>query len=142
MRLRKATERRTKMRFDMNREVRYRLLENSRIVDSGLGTTENISSGGVAFQSDGDFPVGAYMELSISWPVLLDNACAMRLIVFGRVLRGAGETKVCTIEKWEFRTQSRQANNCVPLRIDGKLQRWVEYRREVMMRTVASAATA
>jgi hypothetical protein len=142
MRLRKPTERREKMRFEMARELRYRLLENNRIVSSGLGSTDNISSSGVAFQSDAEFPNGAYIELSISWPALLDDTCPMRLIVFGRILRGAHATKVCTIEKWEFRTQPRQITTRMPLRIDSKLQRWAEYRKDVMMRAAASLATA
>jgi len=80
------------------------------------------------------------MELSISWPALLDDVCPMRLIVFGRVLRGAEQTKVCSVEKWEFRTQSRHVTPSIPMRIDGKLQRWAEYRKEVMMRTAAALA--
>jgi PilZ domain len=142
MRLRKSTERRNKMRFPMNREVRYKLLEDERIIAAGLGTTTNMSSGGVAFNSDADLPNGSFIELSISWPALLDSVCPMRLIVFGRVLRGSEEAKVCSVEKWEFRTQSRQVAAKMPLRIDGKLQRWAEYRKEVIMRTAAAAATA
>jgi len=128
------------MRFPMNREMRYKLLENDRIVAAGLGTTANMGSGGIAFQSDAELPDGYFIELSISWPALLDDVCPMRLIVFGRVLRGSEETKVCSVEKWEFRTQSRQATTNMPLRIDGKLQRWAEYRKEVMTRASASIA--
>ncbi len=142
MRLRKPTERRNKTRFPMIREVRYKLLEGDRIVAAGMGTTENMSSGGVAFQSNVDLPDGSFIELSISWPLMLDNVCPMRLIVFGRVLRGAEETKVCTVEKWEFRTQSRKLTTAIPLRIDGKLQRWAEYRKEVLMRTTAATVAA
>lgn len=142
MRLRKSTERRDKMRFPMERELRFKLLENDRIVASGLGTTTNMSSGGVAFTTDAELPGGSYIELSISWPALLDEACPMRLIVFGRVLRGVGDTRVCTVEKWEFRTQARQVTARIPLRIDGKLQRWAEYRKEVMMRAQAAATPA
>ncbi|MGA2269536.1 MAG: hypothetical protein ABSH44_13790 [Bryobacteraceae bacterium] len=47
---------------------------------------------------------GTFIELSISWPALLDQTCPMRLIVFGRVLRGAGRTAACTLDKYEFRT--------------------------------------
>ena len=142
MRLRKPTERREKMRFSMVRELRFKLLEKDRIVASGFGTTANMSSGGVAFMSDAELPNGSYVELSISWPALLDEECPMRLIVFGRILRGSEYTKVCTVEKWEFRTQSRQMTARTPLRMDGKLQRWAEYRREVMMRAQAAATPA
>ncbi|MGA7236964.1 MAG: PilZ domain-containing protein [Bryobacteraceae bacterium] len=142
MKLRKPTERRDKMRFPMNRELRYKLLEDERIMAAGLGTTVDMSSGGVAFHSDGALPNGSFIEISISWPALLDDVCPMRLIVFGRVLRGSEQVKVCTVEKWEFRTQSRQIATSMPLRIDGKLQRWAEYRKEIIMRTSAAAAHA
>lgn len=142
MRLRKPTERRDKMRFPMNREFRFKLLEDERIMAAGLGTTVDMSSGGVAFHSDVDLPNGSFIELSISWPALLDDVCPMRLIVFGRVLRGSEPVKVCTVEKWEFRTQARRIATSMPLRIDGKLQRWAEYRKEIIMRTSAAAAHA
>lgn len=142
MRLRKATERRDKMRFPMERDLRFKLLENDRIVASGFGTTANMSSGGVAFKSDAQLPNGSYVELSISWPALLGEQCPMRIIVFGRIMRGSEEMKVCSIEKWEFRTGSRQMTAQSPLRIDAKLQRWAEYRREVLMRAQAAATPA
>src|ERR1700749_4841238 len=138
VKLRRATERRNKMRFPMNREVRFKLLEGDRIVSAGLGTTSNLSSSGVAFDSETDLPDGSFIELSISWPALLNDICPMRLIVFGRVIRGAEDTKVCSVEKWEFRTQSRHVNVNMPMRMDGKLQRWAEYRKEVMMRTAVA----
>jgi hypothetical protein len=131
------------MRFPVAQELRYKLLELDRIVASGSGTTENMSSGGVAFHADAVLAEGSYIELSIAWPVLLNGACPMRLIVFGRVARGKEDTKVCTVEKWEFRTQSSKVATASPLRIDSKLQRWAEYRRDVMTRTAgASAALA
>jgi hypothetical protein len=142
MRLRKSTERRNKMRFPMNRELRFKLLEDERIMAVGMGTTTNMSSGGVAFQAEANLPEGSFIELSVSWPALLDDVCPMRLIVFGRVLRGSGPAKVCSVEKWEFRTQSRKVAASMPLRVDGKLQRWAEYRKEVIMRTSAAAAVA
>ncbi len=130
------------MRFAMAQEVRYKLVEGDRMVASGVGTTENMGSGGIAFRSDAALPNGCFIELSISWPVLLGEACPMRLIVFGRVFRGSEETKVCTVEKWEFRTQSRRLTAVPPLRIDSKLQRWAEYRKDVVARTAAAGAPA
>jgi hypothetical protein len=93
-------------------------------VRSGSGESINIGSGGVWFSVENDVAVGAFVQLSISWPVLLDQACPMRLIVFGRVLRGGSGACACTIDKYEFRTQAR----VVPpnaLRTDALLERWV-----------------
>jgi hypothetical protein len=47
----------------------------------------------------------------------------MRLVVSGRVLRGAGRTAVCTVDKHEFRTaRASRANAWV--RPDSMLERW------------------
>ena len=147
MNVKRSTERRAKMRFPMNREMRYKVLEADRIVASGVGTTANISSNGVAFHADAFLRSGSFIELSISWPAMLADSCPMRLIVFGRVLRGVDDMKVCTVDKWEFRTAARTsmvaaAAVAVPLRADAKLMRWVEYRKEVIQRTATAHAMA
>ncbi len=139
VKLKKPTERRIKTRFAIGREMRYKILEDNQIVAAGRGMTCNISSGGVAFECDAPLPEGSFVELSISWPALLNDACPMRLIVFGRVLRGSAQTKACSVEKWEFRTQARTASRTIPMRVDGKLQRWAEYRKEVMLRQTTGA---
>lgn len=126
-------ERRNKSRFPINRELRYKLLENDAIVAAGNGETIDISSSGIAFTSDKPVKTEAFIELSISWPVLLDEACPMRLIVFGRVQRSGSRTTVCSVEKYEFRTQARVFRAAPPMRSDCKLQRWAEgYRRELL----------
>jgi PilZ domain len=122
----RSIERRSKTRFPMQREVRYKLLEGDRIIASGTGTTCNMSSSGVAFTCDRPLPMGGFIELSISWPVLLDNGCPMRLIVFGKVLRTGMNRSVCTVEKHEFRTQARTLQFTAPPRVDGTLLRWAK----------------
>jgi hypothetical protein len=143
MRFKNPAERRTKKRFPLNSDLSYKILNDERIVAAGRGTAANMSSGGIAFECPADLPAGSFIELSISWPALLNGVCPMRLIVFGEVLRGSDGTKACSVEKWEFRTQARQvAPLPMPLRIDSKLQRWMEYRKEVGVRTAAAAPPA
>ena len=124
-------ERRSKQRFILEREVRYRVLEEDRIVEIGTGTTLNISSGGVAFIADHDIGSGAFVEVSISWPALLDNSCRMRLVAFGRVLRSMENRIAVTIEKYEFRTQGRApADGLLNTRGEMLLRRWADGRKE------------
>jgi hypothetical protein len=124
-------ERRKKARFPLHREVRYKLLEDNTIIAAGIGETMNISSSGVAFTIDQRLKPGSFIELSISWPVLLDQSCPMRLIVFGRVQRSSEEKAVCTVDKYEFRTQARAFQAAAPVRSDAMLQRWADgFRRE------------
>ncbi len=119
------------MRFKMNRELRYKLLEDERIMAAGLGTTTDMSSRGVAFHSDADLPTGSFIELSISWPALLGDVCPMRLIVFGRVLRGSEPSKYVLWKNGNSARRRAGSPYPMPLRIDGKLQRWAEYRKEI-----------
>jgi hypothetical protein len=147
MKLKNAVERRAKLRFAVSREVRYKLLENDKIIATGKGETIDMSSGGVAFRtaaaSQTTMPeAGRYIELSISWPALLDNNCPMRLVVYGRVTRVSDSTIVSTVEKWEFRTGSRQVTPVIPIQTDHRLIRWVEYRKDVLMKSAAGPASA
>jgi PilZ domain len=118
----KQIERRTKKRFPIHRELRYKLLENDVVTETGIGETLDLASGGVAFQIDHPLKVGTYVELSISWPVLLDDSCAMRLIVSGRVVRIWGKRSACRVEKYDFRTQARNLQPLVAVRNQPVLQ--------------------
>ncbi|MCU1232197.1 MAG: type pilus assembly PilZ [Candidatus Solibacter sp.] len=134
----KENDRRAKYRFEIERDVRYKLAEDGVVVAAGTGRTLNICSGGVAFTSEQALTPGGFVELSISWPVLLDETCPMRLIVFGRLLRCSGQHAVCSIDKYEFRTQSRTFQPTAPTRSDGMLQRWADgVRRETLRTSVA-----
>ena len=112
----------------MEREIRYRVLEQDKIIAVGSGKTLNLSSSGVAFVVDNnDLPVGAFIELSIAWPALLENRCPLQLIGFGRVLRSAGGVVASTIEQYEFRTLARVVpEGAWSARGDQKLRRWAE----------------
>jgi hypothetical protein len=130
------TERRSKMRFPIHRDLRYKLLEDSTVIESGMGETIDMASGGMAFQIEHPLKVGAFIELSISWPVLLDDSCAMRLIVFGRIVRACGKRSACCVDKYEFRTQARVLRPMVAVRNDSMLQRFAgSVRKESMKAT-------
>lgn len=119
-------ERRHKARFPIHRELKYRLMQDGRILEAGLGQTVNICSGGVAFSLDRELATGTFIELSISWPVLLDNGTPMRLVIFGRVLRSDEGVSACTVDKYEFRTQARTAQNNTGYRSSILPLRWGE----------------
>jgi hypothetical protein len=136
----KNNERRAKYRFRIERELRYKLTTDGVVVASGSGQTLDICSGGVAFSSTQALNPGAFVELSISWPMLLDETCPMRLVVFGRILRCTGSTAVCSIDKYEFRTQSRTFQTTVATRSDSMLNRWVDGMRKETLK--ASGARA
>ena len=63
----KATERRSKFRFDMQRDLRYKMTGDGLPSAAGAGQTINMCSEGVAFAAEQTMPAGAFVELSISW---------------------------------------------------------------------------
>lgn len=110
-------ERRAKHRFAMERELRFKVLDGERPL-TGIGNTVDISSGGVAFETITRLLPGSLVEISISWPVLLDDTCLMRLIVLGRVVRTGRQVVACTVDKYEFRTQARVPQNPPPRTVE------------------------
>ena len=102
-------ERRTKRRFQIEQEVRYKMLYGQRIAETGTGRTTNISSGGVWFSTENMLTSGMPVELSMNWPVLLNDSCPMKLMIYGCVVRSNGKGAAVAIERYEFRTQGSRA---------------------------------
>ena len=108
-------ERRAKRRFRIEQEVRYRLLYGHRIAEMGVGRTVNISSGGVWMTTETVLSPGLPVELSISWPALLNDVCPMKLMIYGCVVRSNERGAAIAIERYEFRTQgSRGLQQAAP----------------------------
>jgi hypothetical protein len=102
-----TAERRRSSRFPIEREVRYKTLNQRSESVAGSGKTLNISSSGVLFTSDHELPVGTRLELSISWPAQLNERCLLNLVARGRVTRHSKGQLALQIQQYEFRTQSR-----------------------------------
>jgi len=102
-------ERRTKRRFMIDQEVKYKMLYGQRIAETGVGRTMNISSGGVWFSTENMLTSGMPVELSMNWPVLLNDSCPMKLMIYGCVVRSNEKGAAVAIERYEFRTQGSRA---------------------------------
>ena len=98
-------ERRTKRRFQIDQDVRYKMLYGQRIAETGAGRTMDVSSGGVWFSTDNMLTRGMPVELSMNWPVLLNESCPMKLMIYGCVVRSNERGAAVAIERYEFRTQ-------------------------------------
>jgi len=98
-------ERRIKRRFQIEQEVKYKMLYGQRIAETGAGKTVNISSGGVWFTTENTLTPGMPVELSMNWPVLLNDSCPMKLMIYGCVIRTNDRGAAVAIERYEFRTQ-------------------------------------
>jgi PilZ domain len=120
----KENDRRGKRRFSIARELRFKVLDSPRGSLTGIGNTVDISSGGIAFETVTSLAPGSLIEMSISWPVLLDQTCLMRLVVLGRVVRTRRQVVACTVDKYEFRTQARTPQRPGGAEVNSTLRRW------------------
>lgn len=90
----------------MERHVRYQVVSKRGSEDAGEGKTVNVSSCGVLFTCRHDLQPGRRVKLWISWPVPLNDKCALKLVVRGRVVRSEEGRAAIEIQQHEFRTQS------------------------------------
>ena len=109
-------DRRSDRRYDIQLELRWKLIRRRRVLENGVGQTIDLSSGGILFDPGRQLPVGLNVELSIAWPVLLRNVAPMQLIVSGRIVRATGNRTGVVMVQHEFRTsgmlaEARNANN-------------------------------
>ena len=116
-------ERRNKQRFEIRREMRYTLREDGKVIGWGTGSTLDIGSKGAAFTTPEQLKPGTAIEISVSWPALLDGRCALRLVASGQVLRSAPGMAACSISTFEFRTQGQAAAIPRVAPLDRKLPR-------------------
>jgi len=97
-------DRRQDRRYRIHLDLRWKLIRRRRVLDTGVGQTVDLSSGGILFDPGRQLPVGLNVELAISWPVLLRNEAPMQLIVSGRIVR-AGQNRIAVaMVQHEFRT--------------------------------------
>ena len=108
------TERRASTRFAMELKVNYTVSDRRRaLVKTGSGRTIDMSSSGLRFTTDSPLIAGLRLTVCIDWPVLLDGAVRLQLVVSGAVVRANGAAAVLRIRRHQFRT-SRLGLNSVP----------------------------
>jgi hypothetical protein len=97
-------DRRFDRRYQLQLELRWKLIRRRKVQNAGAGRTIDLSSGGVLFDAARPLPVGLNVELSISWPVLLHDIAPMQLVISGRIVRSIGGYTAVEITQHEFRT--------------------------------------
>src|SRR3954453_21127639 len=101
-------ERRAKIRFGIERPVRYRLLYGASIGQVASGRAVDASSNGVLLESETQLNVGDPLELLIDWPAQLNGDVPLQLVTAGCVVRVAGNRCAVSVERYEFRTRSNK----------------------------------
>lgn len=111
---RRNPERRSRLRFPVSVELLYTLpIRKKKLTKAGHGRTVNLSSTGVLFETN-DPPVsGQRIEISIAWPVDLDNRVGLNLRAFGRTVRCQGDRVAVAFTRYEFRTRRVPASAAI-----------------------------
>jgi len=106
-----AGDRRRDRRYQLQLDLKWKLIRRRRVLDTGTGHTVDLSSGGILFDAGRHLPEGLNVELSVSWPVLLHNVAPMQLVIAGRIRRSNGRLVAVESVQHEFRTAGISAEN-------------------------------
>ena len=103
------SDRRNTSRFPVNEELTYRVFQSKAVVQTGIGRTINIGSGGLLFTTEEKLQMGRTVEISVNWPARLDGTCALKFVATGRVVRSEDDRAAVQIQRYEFRTRREGA---------------------------------
>ena|ERR1700674_2252063 len=103
----RAAERRARLRYAVELDLRYKLTWRQQVLHEGSGKTCDFSRSGIFFRADQALPKGLPVELSIDWPMLLDGVCPLQLRISARVLRSSKAGTAVKIMRHWFCTRSR-----------------------------------
>jgi hypothetical protein len=100
--------RRRHQRWEFQRELRFSYRQGDQMF-YGSGRTRDLSEDGVRFENDHQVPDGFVLEVRISWPVMLQNVCALELVIRGPVVRTDRNGSVVHIDYCEFLTHGNRS---------------------------------
>ena len=95
-----SAERRTRRRYAIRLDLRCKLADTGEVL---AGATRDINSFGVRFRLERRLSTGDRVELSLTWPIRLEERCPLQLVVFGYVTRVDARDAVMAITRYEFR---------------------------------------
>ena len=80
---------------------------------TGAGETLWMSRHEVAFLAKGPASVGDKIQMFIAWPVLLNGAVPLQLILNAEIVQSSGPLSIAKLTKHEFRTRGIQSSSMV-----------------------------
>ena len=100
-------EQRRAIRFEL--QLPLELVRSGSLRLSSRGTTKNLSSAGVLFQSQAHVQIGSPVEYLITFPPGMGNGAPVLLHCIGKVVRMSDTTEyAATVERYEFVRESAQ----------------------------------
>jgi len=99
-------ERRLHRRYPIVLDAEYKLLFRDGTQHQGYCRTINISSGGILLAVRGGLPPWGSIEVSLRWPILLNDLVPVKLVVHGDIVRSDGECSAVKFSQYDFHTTS------------------------------------
>jgi len=100
-------ERRLHQRYPITLDVEYEVPGGNGVRLIGFGRTVNISSRGVLLEISDPLPNRCRIRLSINWPFFLGGSIPLKLVMYGNIVRVAGNTIVVRVTGHTFHTAGR-----------------------------------
>jgi c-di-GMP-binding flagellar brake protein YcgR len=97
-------DRRRDKRYEICLDAKWKLIRRRKVLDTGIGRTLDMSSGGLLLETERPLPLGLNLELSVTWPVMLHNVAPLQLVISGRIVRAKGKHVAVRMMQHEFRT--------------------------------------
>ena len=83
-------ERRSHQRYPITLDVEFKAADETGAQRKGFGRTINISSRGILLDVSDPLPHQGLIQLSINWPSLLNGSIPLQLLMYGNIVRVAG----------------------------------------------------
>ena len=115
-------DRRFNRRYSIPLSHHWQAIWRRKVEASGVGTTINLSSGGILFAAHEALPAGRQVELAIVWPAFVDGFPRIQLVVSGIVVRSEQGRSAIRTTRHEFRTVAAAHQNCAETIGRGKIQ--------------------
>ena len=100
-------ERRSHQRYPITFDVEYEVPGGNGVRLMGFGRTINISSRGVLLEISDPLPNRCRIRLSINWPFFLGGSIPLKLVMYGNIVRVAGNTIAVRATGYTFYTAGR-----------------------------------
>ena len=101
----KFQEKRKSNRFPVHQGIQYRDIDPQQGKSAGGGLTLDMSGSGIRISTQEPIPIGRILEVSVDWPVRLDETCPLKVVLVGRVVRCEADWVALSILRYEFRTR-------------------------------------
>lgn len=102
-------ERRAHRRYRVDLALQYALEPKSGAVATGWGRAVEMSRAGVLMELGEPLPLGLPVDIVIPWPMRLQGACALELVITGATVRTVGQCTAVRIARYQFRTCGAQS---------------------------------